>query len=185
MGFSTIYLRPFHFDRALSPEHAKLLLEFSETEHEDENGEPGGNGKPPTFYCQWIPTEDRSGLERDKNEKFYFGEERLAYLIKKFIKPWGYTLNGESPSYVDDFEEAGILRVTDSIVSQEPRDILLMHLRRSCDGFRREPLGRERLGVFFKIFSGDHSRTQKGPSLQVDPSRHGADLAHIGTYVWC
>jgi hypothetical protein len=123
MGFSTIYLRPFHFDRALSPEHAKVLLEFSETEHEDENGKPGGDGKPPTYYCQWIPTQDRSGLEWDKNEKFYFGEEWLVYLIEKFIKPWGYTLNGESPWYIDDFDQAGILRVKDGIVSQEPRDI--------------------------------------------------------------
>src|SRR4051794_9559987 len=104
MGFSTIYLRPFHFDRALSPEHAQILVEFSEIEHEDERGKPGGEGKPPTFYCQWIPTGDRSGLEWDKNEKFYYGEEWLVYLIEKFIKPWGYTLNGESPWYIDDFE---------------------------------------------------------------------------------
>ena len=52
MGFSAIYLRSFEFDRALAPEHAKALLEFSETEHEDENGNPGGDGKPPTFYCR-------------------------------------------------------------------------------------------------------------------------------------
>jgi hypothetical protein len=36
---------------------------------------------------------------------------------------WGYTLNGESPWYIDDFEAGGILRVTDNVVSQEERDI--------------------------------------------------------------
>lgn len=123
MGFSTIYLRPFIFDRAIAPEHADELLEFNETEHEDSDGNPGGDGKPPTYYCQWVATKDRTGLEWDKNEKFYHGKEWLVYLIENFIKPWGYTLNGESPWYIDDFEEAGILRVTDNVVTEETRDI--------------------------------------------------------------
>ena len=123
MGFSTIYLKPFQLDRPLTPEQVEELVEFNETEHEDENGEPGGEGKPPTYYCQWVPTADRAGLEWDKNEKFYFGAEWLEYLIEHYIKPWGYTLNGESPWYIDDFEAGGILRVTDNVVSQEERDI--------------------------------------------------------------
>ena len=122
MGFSTIYLRSFRFDRALDPEYVQILIDFSETEHEDESGNPGGNGKPPTFYCQWVPTEDRQGLEWDKNEKFYYGKEWLIYLIDRFIKPWGYTLNGECPWYIDDHEEAGILKVSDNVVSEESRD---------------------------------------------------------------
>jgi hypothetical protein len=123
MGFSTIYLRPFQFDRPLTPEHANELLEFNETEHEDESGNPGGDGKPPTYYCQWIATADRTGLEWDKNEKFYRGKEWLVYLIEHFIKPWGYTLKSESPWYIDDFQVAGVLRVTDNVVTEESRDI--------------------------------------------------------------
>lgn len=123
MGFSTIYLRPFQFDRQLDVDHATVLVEFSETEHEDELGEPGGEGKPPTFYCQWVPTEDRNGLEWDKAEKFYFGKEWLEYLIARFIEPWGYVLNGESPWYIDDFEQAGILKVSNNVVTDEPQDI--------------------------------------------------------------
>jgi hypothetical protein len=88
MGFSTIYLKSFQLDRPLTPEQAEELIEFNETEHEDENGEPGGEGKPPTYYCQWVPTADRAGLEWDKNEKFYFGPEWLEYLIEQYIKPW-------------------------------------------------------------------------------------------------
>jgi len=124
MGFSTIYLRSFKFDRAIDPQHAKTLLEFRDTRHEDEAGNPGVDGKPPAYYCQWIPTKDRMGLEWDKNEKFYCGEQWLAYLIERFIKPWGYTLNGESPWYIDDHDDAGILRVADDVVSQVYRDIL-------------------------------------------------------------
>ena len=123
MGFSTYYLRPFHLDRPLTAEHAAVLEEFAETEHEDENGEPGGDGKPPTLYCQWVPTEDRTGLEWDKGEKFYFGDEWLVYLIDRFLKPWGYTLNGECPWYCDEFDAAGILRVADNVVFGEPRPI--------------------------------------------------------------
>lgn len=123
MGFSTIYLRPFQFDRPLDVEHAEELVEFNETEHEGENGEPGGDGMPPNYYCQWVPTEDRQGLEWDRAEKFYHGKEWLEYLIAEFIQPWGYTLNGESPWYIDDFQEAGILKVTDNVVSEEPADI--------------------------------------------------------------
>lgn len=122
MGFDTVYLRPFKFDRTLELEHVKQLLEFSETEHEDQDGNPGGDGKPPAYYCQWVPTEDGSGLQWNEDEKFYHGEEWLVYLIEKFIKPWGYTLSGECPWYIDDYEEAGILRVTDNVVTQESRD---------------------------------------------------------------
>jgi hypothetical protein len=123
MGYSTIYLRPFYFDRPIEPEHAKILNEFSETEHEDESGNPGGEGKPPTYYCQWIVTEDYQRLEWDKNEKFYYGKEWLVYLVEHFIEPWGYKLNGESPWYIDDFQYAGILTVSDNVITEDSQDI--------------------------------------------------------------
>ncbi|BAY38077.1 hypothetical protein NIES2111_24210 [Nostoc sp. NIES-2111] len=126
MGFLTIYLRPFRFDQVIDPEHANILIDFCQTEHEDEFGNPGGDGKPPTYYCQWILTEDRHGLEWDKKEKFYYGKEWLIYLIKNFIEPWGYKLNGESPWYIDDFQEAGIIKVSDNVVTEELRDILVI-----------------------------------------------------------
>jgi hypothetical protein len=123
MGYSTIYLQPFKFDRPLTTDHADVLIEFSQTEHEDESGKPGGGGKPPTNYCQWIPMDDRGGLEWDKGEKFYYGTEWLVYLIETFIKPWGYIVNGESPWYIEDYQEAGILKVVDNVVSEESSEI--------------------------------------------------------------
>jgi hypothetical protein len=56
----------------------------------------------------------------------YHSQEWLVYLIERFIKPWGYTLNGESPWYIDDFEEAGILKVADNVVSEETADIAVI-----------------------------------------------------------
>lgn len=123
MGFSTIYLRAFSFDRPLSEEHAELLIEINQTEFDDAEYNVGEEGGPPNMYCQWVPTEDRLGLEWDKIEKFYDAEKWLTYLIDNYIQPWGYKLNGESPWYIDDFQQAGILRVVDNVVIQEPREI--------------------------------------------------------------
>jgi len=55
------------------------------------------NNPPPTqpgLWCHWIPTEDHKGLEWNRSEKFYNGKEWLEYLIKNFIAPRGYFLNG-------------------------------------------------------------------------------------------
>jgi hypothetical protein len=128
MGFSTIYLRSFKLDRPLTQDHAVVLMEFHDTEHgiDEDEDEPAGLYKPETYYCQWIPTEDWTGIEWDGIEKFYHSQEWLVYLIERFFKPWGYTLNGESPWYIDDFEEAGILKVVDNVVSEEAADIALI-----------------------------------------------------------
>ena len=48
----------------------------------------------PSFYCQWIPTEDRKGIEWDGGEKFYNAEKWLRYIIENYLKPWGYVVNG-------------------------------------------------------------------------------------------
>lgn len=48
----------------------------------------------PSFYCQWIPTEDNMGITWDKGEKFYKAKEWLELMIENFFKPWGYILNG-------------------------------------------------------------------------------------------
>lgn len=42
----------------------------------------------PSFYCQWIPTEDCQGIEWDGGEKFYSAEKWLKYIIENYLKPW-------------------------------------------------------------------------------------------------
>jgi hypothetical protein len=49
----------------------------------------------PGLWCQWIPNEEGTEIEWDGGEKFYDYVEWLEYLICKFLRPWGYTLNGE------------------------------------------------------------------------------------------
>ncbi len=94
MGLNTNFFGSFALDRPLTAEHKAILEDFAEEEHADEDGHPGGSGKPPAVYCQWIPTEDGGGLEWDGVEKFYYYTEWLEYLISHFLTPWGYVLNG-------------------------------------------------------------------------------------------
>ena len=49
----------------------------------------------PGLWCQWTPSEGGSAIVHDEGEKFYFYIEWIEYLIKHFIEPWGYKLNGE------------------------------------------------------------------------------------------
>ncbi len=122
MGLNTDFFGKFLLDRPLSAEHRAVLEEFAGEEHEEENGKAGGEGKPPTVYCQWIPTEDGTGLEWDGAEKFYFYGEWLEYLIARFLKPWGYTLSG-SVRYVGKTEGViGVISVQNNtvVVTREP-----------------------------------------------------------------
>lgn len=48
----------------------------------------------PSLWCQWVPTEDGTGIEWDGGEKFYNYVEWLEYLIAHFLNRWDYTLNG-------------------------------------------------------------------------------------------
>ncbi len=48
----------------------------------------------PGLWLQWIPTEDKMGLEWDKNEKFYNADEWIEYLINRILEPRGYIING-------------------------------------------------------------------------------------------
>ncbi len=86
----TDFYGSFVLNRPLAPEHQAILEEFAEEEHD----RMSIDGKPPTTYCQWKPTEDGAGLEWDGVEKFYYYSEWLEYLIAHFLKPWDYTLNG-------------------------------------------------------------------------------------------
>jgi len=122
MGLNTDFFGKFLLDRPLATQHRAVLEEFAGEEHEDENGKPGGDGKPPTAYCQWIPTEDSTGLEWDGAEKFYFYGEWLEYLIARFLEPWGYTLSG-SVRYVGKTEGVtGTISVQNNVVvvTREP-----------------------------------------------------------------
>lgn len=77
------------------------------------NNEPEG---VPGLWCQWVPTEDGTGIEWDQGEKFYEYEAWLTYLIKTFLDPWGYELNGTVQYRGEDPEDFGVLVVENNLL---------------------------------------------------------------------
>lgn len=75
----------------------------------DHNSPPNGQ---PGLWCQWVPTEDRTGIEWDGGEKFYDYEEWIQYLIDHFLKPWGYALTGRVSWRGESFDDRGVLVAT-------------------------------------------------------------------------
>ena len=69
----------------------------------------------PGLWCQWIITDDCKQLIWDGNEKFYNFKDWLVYLIKNFILPSGYKLNGEVFWY-DDYGATGTIFVDNNKV---------------------------------------------------------------------
>jgi hypothetical protein len=78
------------------------------------------SGSPPSgqpgLWCQWTPTDDGMTLKWDEGEKFYKYVEWLEYLIKNFLGPWGYTLNGVVKWKGEEQEDRGRIVVEDNVV---------------------------------------------------------------------
>lgn len=77
----------------------------------------------PSLWCQWVITEDGTGLEWNGYEKFYEYEHWLKYLIKHFFKKWDIKLNGEIFYYGEEPDDKGIISVKDNIVELKEIEI--------------------------------------------------------------
>lgn len=114
MGYTTRFSGFFKFNRALTASEMDELREFADVDHRDEDCLGHGSG---SAYCQWVPTSDGTGLEWDGNEKFYYYEEWLGYLAKRFFIPWGLVLNGTVAYQGEEIGDVGQLTVKDNVVS--------------------------------------------------------------------
>jgi hypothetical protein len=70
----------------------------------------------PGLWCQWVPTEDGTGIVWDSGEKFYAYIEWIEYLIANFLAPWGYTLNGTVEWLGEDADDRGQIVIKDNVV---------------------------------------------------------------------
>jgi hypothetical protein len=70
----------------------------------------------PGLWCQWVPSEGGSAIVWDQVEKFYDYTEWIAYLIKHFLQPWGYSLEGEMIWQGEDDSDRGLLVVRNNVV---------------------------------------------------------------------
>jgi hypothetical protein len=73
----------------------------------------------PGLWCDWVITEDGTGLMWNGAEKFYYYEEWLEYLIENFFAPLGYVLNGSVGWQGEDYDDFGTITVTDNVIELE------------------------------------------------------------------
>lgn len=145
MGYSTDFLGGFSINKPLSPKMKEFLTKFSESRRmkrtqtkefgiEGEFFVDGGDNTSgsdvidhnnsastqPGLYCQWIPNEDGTIIIWDSNEKFYYYNEWLVYLIHKILAPNGYILNGEVVWQGQETGDVGTIIVENNKVFIEP-----------------------------------------------------------------
>jgi hypothetical protein len=86
-------------------EHSEDILDY--------NQPPQGQ---PSLWCQWVPTDEGTAIVWDEGEKFYHYVEWLEYLVKHFLGPWGYKLNGRVSWQGEEGEDSGDIYVRDNKV---------------------------------------------------------------------
>ncbi len=77
------------------------------------NNPPTGQ---PALWCKWTPNEDGTAILWDGAEKFYGYVEWIEYLIKHFLAPWGYTLNGSVTWQGEEHGDTGSILITNNEV---------------------------------------------------------------------
>lgn len=104
MGYTTIFRGQFYLNKPLTTEQAQCLCKFSKTRHSDDTTLPG-------IWCDWTVTKDNRGIEWNGSEKFYEYTAWLKYLIKTYLKPWGYVLDGKVQFKGEDDDDHGYIIV--------------------------------------------------------------------------
>jgi len=112
-------MRQYDPDETIYGEEGEFYVEDEESKSEtiiDHNVPPRNQ---PGLWCHWIPTEDRTHLEWDGAEKFYYGANWLEYIIDYILKPRGYTLSGDVDWQKDD-GESGRVTIASNVVCPQP-----------------------------------------------------------------
>jgi hypothetical protein len=137
MGYNTTFTGKFVLDRKLDGETYTFLKKLAETRRmarlvgpeygiegefyfkgkgfmgqEEDSTIIDCNRPPstqPSLWCQWVPTEDRLGIEWDGNEKFYEYVAWIQYIIDKILAPKGYVLNGNVHFQGENEDDFGII----------------------------------------------------------------------------
>ena len=92
----------FTLDRPLSVEHKVTLEKFADERHE-------GRGDPNYPWCQWVPNEDGTAIEYTEDEiSGYYVTEWLSEIVERFLRPWGYILNGRATWHGEDIEDTDL-----------------------------------------------------------------------------
>jgi hypothetical protein len=104
-----------------------IVADSHEWGKDEKLGVLDGNRPPrtqPGLWCHWIPTANGKAIEWDEAEKFYDFHTWLEYIIINFMKPWGYTLEGEIKWDGEDSEDRGTIYVKDNMVDSVDDEII-------------------------------------------------------------
>lgn len=116
MGYTTDFAGSFKLNKTLTVADRKVLVDFAAARH-------GGNTEVfpgfPSFWCQWMPSEDGNSIEWDGGEKFYEYTAWLKYIIDHFLEPKGYVLNGKVKWQGEEMDDRGELTVVDNVVTEK------------------------------------------------------------------
>ena len=111
MSYHTKFTGQFNLDKPLTLEQFNILNDFAEADHRNDANVPG-------IWCDWAPSKDGKAIEWAENGvSFYSYDEWLTYLIKHFLHPWGYTLNGTVRWLGEETGDTGTLSVRDNVVT--------------------------------------------------------------------
>lgn len=145
MGYNTDFIGSFSLNKRLDDSVHKFLTKFAQTRrmkrkldpHFGIDGEFFVDGKgmmgqardesvidynspprtQPGLWCQWVPSEDGTRIEWDGVEKFYNYIEWISYIIKNFLEPKGYVLNGTVEWHGEDYSDIGQIIIINNKVS--------------------------------------------------------------------
>jgi len=79
-----------------------------------------GNRPPPSqpgLWCKWVPSADGDTIKWDGGEKFYYYTEWLEYIIKHFLAPFDYVLNGKVTFQGEEYDDLGYIEVDNNVVT--------------------------------------------------------------------
>lgn len=144
MGYTTNFKGSFKLNKKLDKETHDYLKRFAETRRMARNlpeqygiegefyvdgaGDFGqahedniiNHNTPPKtqpgLWCQWVPNKSGTAIQWDGGEKFYHYVEWLEYIIKNFLAPKGYVLNGEVDFQGEDDSDQGTIIVRNNEV---------------------------------------------------------------------
>jgi hypothetical protein len=82
----------------------------------DYNTPPRGQ---PELWCGWVPDEEGTAIIWDGGEKFYSYIKWLEYLLRHFLRPWGYVLDGTLTWQGEEEMDRGRIIVVENAVTVE------------------------------------------------------------------
>jgi hypothetical protein len=92
----------FSLDKPLSVEHKVTLEKYAKERHEKRDD-------PNYPWCQWVPNEDGTAIVYTEDEiSGYYVTEWLEAIVERFLKPWGYVLNGRATWHGEDLGETDL-----------------------------------------------------------------------------